>query len=508
MVGLALGLATLTFLVPVAVMTLALAGLVSFAAGAKAIRQAHGLEPGSFSAGFYLATLLLLGAGGWQVVHLARSWLTQRAQRKQALQASQPEALAVAQPQGWRASLMQRPWLLIGAALILIDASLVRWEMHGSLNSPDGLLAAAILASMAWAMVILTVMGVWLTGRLLRTLLRSSQRSPYTAGLVTAFGLAISVASVLAIHDSFTETAEAASHQNVVTALEEASADSPIEQLRLALAAFGEPKKAKDEPPLVRDTLPGAPHRVEPVAGSKALPTEDAAAAAEAALAAAAFGDAAPTGGEVPPPPRPVDSAPVAAPPADIIPAAAAPTDSEPLFLGLKMGPPFANCVDRLTERKENVDPIEWQIRRLTGRFGISEHDARAIVLETLVSVCMSKAEDREDLSRYFMRSATNRAYTFVNRRTNQGRVCSIELVPVLDVPDESDGWHFAEQTEQRAQKAFCELSELDQAIIHARVIEDLKFSQIGEMIGLSEDGARKAFDRALRRMKENFHKN
>lgn len=505
MVGLALGLATLTFLVPVALMTLALAGMVSFAAGAKALRLAHGLEPGSFSAGFYLATLLLLGAGGWQVVHLARSWLTQRAQRKQALEGSQPEALAVAQPQGWRASLTQRPWLLIGVALILIDASLVRWEMHGSLDSPDGLLAAAILASMAWAMVVLTVMGVWLTGRLLRTLLRSSQRSPYTAGLVTAFGLAISVASVLTLRDSFTETAEAASHQDVVTSIEEASADSPIEQIRLALVAVGEPKKAKDEPPLVRDTLPGPPQRIDPDAGSKVLPADDTAAAAEAA---AAFGDAAPAGGAAPPAKLPADGVPAAAPPVDIIPAAAAPTDSGPLFLGLTMGPPFANCVDRLTERKENVDPIEWQIRRLMNRFGISEHDARAIVLETLVSVCMSKAEDREDLSRYFMRSATNRAYTFVNRRTNRGRVCSIELVPVLDVPDESDGWHFAEQTEERAQKAFCELSELDQAIIHARVIEDLKFGQIGEMIGLTEDGARKAFDRALRRMKENFHKN
>jgi|JI10StandDraft_1071094.scaffolds.fasta_scaffold42795_3 hypothetical protein len=44
MVGLALGLARLTFLVLLALATLAITSLVSFAAGAKALRLAHGLE--------------------------------------------------------------------------------------------------------------------------------------------------------------------------------------------------------------------------------------------------------------------------------------------------------------------------------------------------------------------------------------------------------------------------------------------------------------------------------
>jgi DNA-directed RNA polymerase specialized sigma24 family protein len=38
-------------------------------------------------------------------------------------------------------------------------------------------------------------------------------------------------------------------------------------------------------------------------------------------------------------------------------------------------------------------------------------------------------------------------------------------------------------------------------------VVEELTFGRIGEVIGLTEDGARKAFDRALQRLKENFQK-
>jgi RNA polymerase sigma factor (sigma-70 family) len=161
-----------------------------------------------------------------------------------------------------------------------------------------------------------------------------------------------------------------------------------------------------------------------------------------------------------------------------------------------------------LMKRRPDGDPIERHVRRLMTRFRELDRDkAHAIVIDALVSVCLKKADDQEDLSRYFSRSVTNAAINYVTRHLAKLRACSIEMVPVVDYPDESDGWHFADDTEQRAQNAFCKLSELDQAVIHARVVEELTVPQIGEIIGLSEDGARKAFDRALRRLKENFQK-
>lgn len=497
-VVLALGLATLTFLIPLAIGALFLTAVLAFAAGATALRLAHGLEPGPFSAGFYLATLLLLGAGGWQLVYTARAWQAGRSLRKASAEESQPEALVPDKPKpgGAPAALKQQPFMLLGVALLVVDAFLVRWEIRGKLDSPDGLLAAAILASMVWAQILVAVLSVRLTLLLWRALVRSSRRSPYAAGLVTAFGLAISLASVLGLRSSLGDATEAASHQGVVTSLEGApSASSPIEQMRLALVEFAEPKKTEDRQPLIKETAPVA------AAAATAAPEEPTDPAALADAAAAAASALAPPAAPAPAP----EVTPAAASEGESLPAAAAEGSEAPL-LDLSFGPPFAKCVDRLTQRSMDADPIQREVTRIVRRFGISEHDARALVIETLVSVCLKKGEDRENLRRYLQRSITNAARNFVTRHQNRRRTCSIELVPVIDYPDETS-WHYADDTEQRAERAFCELDEVDRAIIQARVMRDLTFRQIGDIIGLGEDGARKAFDRALRRLKEKFEK-
>lgn len=503
-VGLALGLATITFLVPLALVMLATTALVAFAAGAKSLHLAHGLDPGSFSAGFYLATLLLLGAGGWQVAHTVRWWRARRDRPPEVLDESEPKALVTAKPKGLPASLAERPWMLLGVALLLVDMFLVRWEIRGRLNSPDGLLAAAILASMVWATVFIAVMSVRLTGLLWRTLIRSSRRSPYTAGLVTAFSLAISLASVLAIRSYSRETAEAVTQQNVVTSIAEApSSNSSLEQIRLALIEFADPKKPDDSDAqgLIKEALTPPQARVQPAPVPTPTPS------AEDPLAPAALGVAgAGTAALLPAPERTVENPPPASPPIEA--AAADTADPDAPLWEISFGPASTKCIDKLMKRRADGDPIEQHVLRLMRRFNELDRDkAHAIVIDALVSVCLKKADDPEDLSRYFSRSVTNAALNYVTRHLAKLRACPIEMVPVVDYPDESDGWHFADDTEQRAQRAFCKLSELDQAIIQARVVEELTFGRIGEVIGLTEDGARKAFDRALQRLKENFQK-
>lgn len=406
--------------------------------------------------------------------------------------------------------------MLLGAALLLVDLILVRSEIRGRLDSPDGLLAAAILASMVWGTVFIAVMSVRLTGLLWRTLIRGSRRSPYTAGLVTAFSLAISLASVLAIRGYSEETADAATQQNVVTSIEEApSANSSIEQIRLAFVAFAEPKKSSDDAqPLIKEAVPSTPLPAAAAPTADGEPSDELAPLALGIAGAGAAGLVPPSTPPTSPPAvapaaaPPADVVPAAAPPADVVPALEAPSESETPFIALSFGPPFADCVDRLTDRAADGDPIEQHIRRLMARFGMSGYDARAIVVETLVSVCVAKAEDREDLRRYFFRSVTNAARNFMTRHLNGRRTCSLELVPVRDFPEEQNVWHYAEQTEQHAQEAFCKLDEVDQTLIQARVLRGLKFRQIGELTGLGESGAAKAFDRALRRLKQNFEKN
>ena len=509
-----MGLATLTFVLPIALLLLLFNLIIGFGVAARCLHLAHGLAPGPFGAGFYLATLLLLGVGGWQIVESVRVFLVRRTTKTQATDEVLAQHISQTNFHRWRRMGTHRPWMLFGALLLLVDVSLLRLDIRGRLDSPDGLLAAAILASLVWVTVLVCVLSIRTTVLLWRTLLRGSRRSPYIAGWVTASCVALSMVSVWTIRRFTQEVKERVDEQSVVASIKDTpSADPSIEQLRQAFLAVGEPPKPADaQDPELLKTPKGKPSDLPATAAIPQPQEAEETAQGKPDAEASNEGETAGRAGDLPAAPQALTQpsaspASAAAIPVDAAEPTLAQTDSNEPFLGLSFGPPFAACVDRLTEPDQSGDPIDRQIRRITTGFRMSEHDARAIVIETLVSVCMKKGEDREDLRRYFWRSVSNAARNYLSRHLNGRRTCSIELVPVVDFPDEQQTWRYADEAETRAQRAFCELSEIDQALLQARVVHGLKFSQIAESLGLGEDGARKAFDRALRRLKENFQK-
>lgn len=503
-----MGLATLTCVLPITLLLLFLCLIAGIVAAAKLLHWTHGLAPGPFSAGFYLATLLLVGAGGWQLVESVRVFLAQRSAKTQPTDEAFPEPAPKANSHRLRSVVIHQPWMLLGTLLLLVDVSLLRLDIRGRFDSPDGLLAAAILASMVWATVFVGLVSIRTTMLLWRTLLRGARRSPYVAGWVTASCVAISLVSVWTIRHYAQEVKERVEQQSVVASIEDTPAEeSSIEEARQVFLSIIEPKKpAKEQDP----ELVKAPADKSSAASASNRANEDDESAQAESDAQASAEAAADRSGVLPAVPQASARTRALPTPAAAIPVnSAAPSFTEPdssePFLGLSFGPPFAVCVDRLTARDQQGDPIELHMRRIMARFDISEHDARAIVMETLVSVCMKKGEDREDLRRYFWRSVSNAARNYLSRHLNGRRTCSIELVPVVDLPDEQESWRYVDDTETRAQRAFCELSEIDQALIQARVVRGLKFAEIGALVELSEDGARKAFDRAVRRLKEEF---
>ncbi len=60
----------------------------------------------------------------------------------------------------------------------------------------------------------------------------------------------------------------------------------------------------------------------------------------------------------------------------------------------------------------------------------------------------------------------------------------------------------------KRADSAFASLKPNERFIINLRLLEGLRYKQISEMTGWSEDAARKAYDRAIRRLRKLFQSN
>ena len=183
---LSMGVATLTCVLPITLVLLFFSVIVGFAAAAKLLHLTHGLAPGPFSAGFYLATLLLLGAGGWQVVESVRVFLAWRSAKTQTTDEELPVPVSPANSHRWRSVVTHQPWMLLGTLLLLFDVSMLRLDIRGRFDSPDGLLAAAILASMVWATVFVGIVSIRANMLLWRTLLSGGRSSYCSAGFGAA----------------------------------------------------------------------------------------------------------------------------------------------------------------------------------------------------------------------------------------------------------------------------------------------------------------------------------
>lgn len=444
-VAVALSLAFLTVILPTALAATGGTIALSLLAGAHALRKSDGLEPNIFSAGVYLAGLVLVAAAAWQGV-LALRGLPAAAPTSPS--PTPPEGRTLAKPQETTVvqDFLRRPWATLGLWLFLIDALLVRWRVKEPIHGLDLVVAAAVMASMIWATVFVMAACIRATRAMLRRLWQGARQSQFVAGMVTLGGLGLGVAGGLLLTILGVVAARQLEHVTFSSASHPAAtSNAAIEQVRVTLLDVSEFR---------RDARPAL----------------------------------------------------VSAPPSPAVPVLA---DSSGRRTGWSTpaSPSFARCVDQLMKRDSYSDPVKQAAQQLAWRFSLNEQDARGLVIDTLVSVCERKAGDTDSLAAYFARSLRNAALNFRRRFLRDGKQCSIEIVPVMEVEAE-DGrpWDFTDPA--AARQAFCKLEELDQALIKDRLFVGRNFAEIADLYDMSENGAQKAFDRAIQRLRKNFEKN
>jgi DNA-directed RNA polymerase specialized sigma24 family protein len=165
----------------------------------------------------------------------------------------------------------------------------------------------------------------------------------------------------------------------------------------------------------------------------------------------------------------------------------------------LVSSPAFAQCIDSLMAPDTKGDPVRLATAYLTTAFSMNGFDARTLVFDTLVSVCLRKAGDTE-LKGYFWRALGNAARNFHRRYLRPSRHCSLELASL----DQLEATPASADYESRlaARGAFCRLQAVDQGLILQRVVEEKSFREIGDAFDLSENAAEKAFNRAMKRLR------
>lgn len=443
-VAVALTLAFLTVILPT---TLAATGgtvALSLLAGAQALRRSDGLEPNIFGAGVYLAGLVLAAAAAWQGV-LALGALRVAAPTSPPLPPPEGGTVVKAQQTTVIQDFLRRPWATLGLWLFLIDVILVRWRVKDPIHALDLVVAAAVVASMIWATVFVMASCIRATRAMLRRLWQGARQSQFVAGMVTLGGLGLGLAGGLLLTILGVMAERELRHVRFsIASHPAATSDSAIEQVRVTLFDLSEYRRDK-RPALASSSSPAVPVLADS-SGRR-------------------------TGWSAP------------------------------------ASPSFARCIDQLMRRDINSDPVRQAAQQLAWRFSLNEQDARGLVIDTLVSVCQQKAGETHSLAAYFARSLRNAALNFRRRFLRDGKQCSIEIVPVMEVEaEEGRPWDFTDPV--AARQAFCKLEELDQALIKERLSVGRSFAEIGALYDMSENGAQKAFDRAIQRLTKNFEKN
>jgi DNA-directed RNA polymerase specialized sigma24 family protein len=160
----------------------------------------------------------------------------------------------------------------------------------------------------------------------------------------------------------------------------------------------------------------------------------------------------------------------------------------------------FSECVDDLSQPGEQGDPFDYAILGVQRVYGFQPLEAREIVYDTLVAVCvMSAKKEIENLESYFMGSLNHEA----SRRAKQkARWVSWKenLDSSRDPAPPSDSDEGLDVDPQVIESCLKELSLFEQELIRFRIYQDLTWEQISARIGrkMSARTAKRQFDAAM----------
>lgn len=132
-----------------------------------------------------------------------------------------------------------------------------------------------------------------------------------------------------------------------------------------------------------------------------------------------------------------------------------------------------------------------------------SREDAREVVGEALIDVCLNPRPIRE-FTPFFIRSVKNRALNW-QRVPGNGRRCSLDILPDLSCDVRPDDEYIREEVRRTVHKALCALSEDDREVLVMRYLEERSHDEMAQRLGITGAAVRKRLERARNRLHEEY---
>ena len=150
---------------------------------------------------------------------------------------------------------------------------------------------------------------------------------------------------------------------------------------------------------------------------------------------------------------------------------------------------------------REYQERLYWQIRNI-----VKNHDDADDVLQnTFIKIFRSvdKFKGESQLFSWMYRIATNEAITFLNNKARRQQISSEELQQQIIENLEEDVYFEGDEIQLKLQKAIAILPEKQQQVFNMRYFQELKYSEISEILGTSEGALKASYHLATKKIEE-----
>lgn len=142
---------------------------------------------------------------------------------------------------------------------------------------------------------------------------------------------------------------------------------------------------------------------------------------------------------------------------------------------------------------------LYWQIRRIL----VSHEDTDDVLQNTLIKVWkgLDRFKGDSKLYTWIFRIASNETFTFLEK--NKKRTLDVDLSSCYNLKGSTSDHIDSETIQMKLEQALLTVPEKQRMVFHLKYFEDLKYSEISEIVGTSEGALKANYHLAVKKIQE-----
>ena len=152
---------------------------------------------------------------------------------------------------------------------------------------------------------------------------------------------------------------------------------------------------------------------------------------------------------------------------------------------------------------KQYSEKLYWKVRRIV----LSHEDANDVLQNVFIKVWsnLQNFQGKSSLSTWLYRIAVNESLDFLRKQKLADKVSADEDVSVASRLM-SDEYFDGDEVQARLQEAVARLPEVQRAVFNLKYFEEMKYSEISQILNTSEGALKASYHLAVKKITEYLH--